>query len=959
MVFGGKTLFQDPDFKADYSSILQIDIQNAVYNDKEISRVVDWKRLRELKAFLAATGKSNVLLFEDGVRASDIKQGALGDCWLLSSLACLATRAGAVEKLFLTPELNDEGRYQVRLWDKQNKQYKEVTIDDQLPVYKSTGETCFARPSGNEAWVLLLEKAMAKFVGNYHFLKGGAASWALETLTGHYTCIFLLDVKYGPNKGKRKPEEWKWLRAELAHKPADRVFAFGAGPSPVNRASMYVVNDRDDSKFYEHEEVFHAMVYHLAIGNLVAASTEGDDDGSNVQGVVKNHAYSVVGAKEVDSRTGLLRMVQVRNPHGAGGLEWSGDWSDKSTLWAKYPEVAKALGYEASSSEDGVFWMEWGAFVNHFKEVTFCCSRGFDYVEDSSVGWVEVFNDTGFPHDSSSLGDYKFIYGGNPMVGKQLDDIIKWLRLKEIAAPEQFRKGTSGLTLFSGGIHPDDIDGSSSGLMAAVACMANYPGLIEELFLTKEYRPDGCYQVRLYEPKTGIADITPFDDSIPCFSGNPITKTRILGSEVWVLLLEKAVARLVESYSKVAMWGVQVCWAFACLTGQYTCLLTWVPEKQKWRRMELRYQDKDPGKYRAEFLSDDKSLCDSEQVFQTLCKQLPLGTLAAAEADKAGDQGATTGLAPGRNYSILDVRAITLKTEIGPSKASGQASAPATPPPPPRGGGLFGNTTPRTSQSGAVMVVSPRKSSADAIGSSQRDIKLIKLRDPARTNEWKGDWCDDSQLWADHPDAAEALDHAPAGSGRPGSERPDGSFWMPYEDFLRHFKSITLCGNDVRGTNTPWVVETALLEKGARRVQEARLQRKLAMEQEVLEEALHADLRKRAEHRRTGSVAATASSTFTAAARHAVQNAPRRDIALPRPAPAPTVAAAGDGAAAPAPAARPAPGGSSAATAGAGAGAGAGAATTAWGGPGDEAAQAKKPLVVAVDYKGCRACTIM
>lgn len=56
------------------------------------------------------------------------------------------------------------------------------------------------------------------------------------------------------------------------------------------------------------------------------------------------------------------------------------------------------------------------------------------------------------------------------------------MRLKDIAAPEQFRKGTRGLKLFTGGgTHPDDIDGSSSGLMVAVACLANKPGAIEEV----------------------------------------------------------------------------------------------------------------------------------------------------------------------------------------------------------------------------------------------------------------------------------------------------------------------------------------------------------------------------------------------------------------------------------------------------------------------------------------------
>ncbi len=36
---------------------------------------------------------------------------------------------------------------------------------------------------------------MAKYIGNYFFLDGGMASWALETLTGHYTCVFLLERK--------------------------------------------------------------------------------------------------------------------------------------------------------------------------------------------------------------------------------------------------------------------------------------------------------------------------------------------------------------------------------------------------------------------------------------------------------------------------------------------------------------------------------------------------------------------------------------------------------------------------------------------------------------------------------------------------------------------------------------------------------------------------------------------
>ena len=62
-----------------------------------------------------------------------------------------------------------------------------------------------------------------------------------------------------------------------------------------------------------------------------------------------------------------------------------------------------------------------------------------------------------------------------------------WLRLRDLAAEEAFRRGARGLKLFAGGgTHPDDIDGGSGGLMVAVACLANRPGVVEEVRAAKD-----------------------------------------------------------------------------------------------------------------------------------------------------------------------------------------------------------------------------------------------------------------------------------------------------------------------------------------------------------------------------------------------------------------------------------------------------------------------------------------
>jgi hypothetical protein len=43
---------------------------------------------------------SNAKLFADGVNSGDVIQGNLGDCWFLSALSVVATRADQLEEVF-------------------------------------------------------------------------------------------------------------------------------------------------------------------------------------------------------------------------------------------------------------------------------------------------------------------------------------------------------------------------------------------------------------------------------------------------------------------------------------------------------------------------------------------------------------------------------------------------------------------------------------------------------------------------------------------------------------------------------------------------------------------------------------------------------------------------------------------------------------------------------------------
>mmetsp|Transcript_22958 Transcript_22958/g.50371 ORF Transcript_22958/g.50371 Transcript_22958/m.50371 type:complete len:442 (+) Transcript_22958:172-1497(+) len=302
----------------------------------QIDQEIEWKRVRTI---CAMGGQQGAKLFSGAIEPSDICQGQLGDCWLMSALACLADVEGAIQRAFISKEYTAYGKYKVRLYDKPKGDFMTVVVDDWIPCARGTGKTVFAKPNGDEAWVLLLEKAMAKFKGSYANLDGGSTLWALEALTGDYVFKF---------KQEGNTQQPTWERYDLVHPKG------GKGD-----VMLQPTNDQLNV-----DEMFETMLFYKRKRSVIAASTGSGNDTQNINGIVQGHAYSIISVKEVDK----FKMVRLRNPWGT--FEWQGSWSDNSPLWRQYPKVAKALDFQPAN--DGSFWMEWKDFCFYFKNLDFC-----------------------------------------------------------------------------------------------------------------------------------------------------------------------------------------------------------------------------------------------------------------------------------------------------------------------------------------------------------------------------------------------------------------------------------------------------------------------------------------------------------------------------------------------------------------------------------------------------------
>ncbi len=167
---------------------------------------VDYHEMKG-EAFVKGEGDAN------DIDPHDVKQGSLGDCYLIGGMAAVA-RANPeyIRKLIRD---NGDGTYDVTLYIK-NKNFdpkgtaKTVTIDGRFPSSDKGATAKYARfgdkgPKGQELWTMLIEKAWAVHKGTYTGIEGGHVNddgkfaGAIALLTnleeGYYTPGSIGDAK--------------------------------------------------------------------------------------------------------------------------------------------------------------------------------------------------------------------------------------------------------------------------------------------------------------------------------------------------------------------------------------------------------------------------------------------------------------------------------------------------------------------------------------------------------------------------------------------------------------------------------------------------------------------------------------------------------------------------------------------------------------------------------------------
>jgi hypothetical protein len=147
-------------------------------------------------SFLKTVDRRVVYTGEGVMGRGALRQGLLADRWFLNALAAMTSRPDTILACLASTGQEDLGRFCTRFYE--GAGWRSVNIDDRVPC-SPDGNPLFATSSHSlEAWPMLLEKGLAKYLGSYSHIgrcgaRGDATESGLRLLTGGH--VYKVHVK--------------------------------------------------------------------------------------------------------------------------------------------------------------------------------------------------------------------------------------------------------------------------------------------------------------------------------------------------------------------------------------------------------------------------------------------------------------------------------------------------------------------------------------------------------------------------------------------------------------------------------------------------------------------------------------------------------------------------------------------------------------------------------------------
>lgn len=363
----GEILQRPDDLMMDFASQ-----QEMLSTMHQIARMVQWR------------------VFQSDPQPADISQGALGNCWVVGSLASVAENPALVKRLFVDDyskngELSPVGVYLVRLCD--GGEWRFVQVDDNFPC-NSANMLAYSGARRNQLWVPLVEKAFAKLRGCYEDTEGGNPAEGLRLLTGWPSIVLHLQKEEG-TAGAPVGDPWA-MRTQ---------------------ASIHCTD----------EELLWVRLVSACDAHLIMCGSCGHVEGLTKEmyrerGLSPSHCYSIVHVAA--ALGGTVRLVKLRNPWGTG-LKWKGAFSDEDFgSWT--PEVKAEVGANDLGKDGGIFWMTLQDLRKYFNSITICSYR---------TGWVETRATATFP--TSLQGVQPGFFLEKPTGGAPTDALFSLMQPEE------------------------------------------------------------------------------------------------------------------------------------------------------------------------------------------------------------------------------------------------------------------------------------------------------------------------------------------------------------------------------------------------------------------------------------------------------------------------------------------------------------------------------------------------